>query len=67
MYGNQVAAGKVASAPGFLALAGHPVRWRLLAELARSDRQVRELTALAGLRRTWCPTIWASSGRAVWW
>ena len=34
--------------PGFLKLAGHPLRWRLLAELARSDRQVRELTALAG-------------------
>jgi len=34
--------------PGFLTLAGHPVRWRLLAELARSDRQVRELTALTG-------------------
>jgi ArsR family transcriptional regulator, arsenate/arsenite/antimonite-responsive transcriptional repressor / arsenate reductase (thioredoxin) len=31
-----------------LTLAGHPVRWRLLAELARSDRQVRELVALAG-------------------
>jgi protein-tyrosine-phosphatase/DNA-binding transcriptional ArsR family regulator len=43
-----VAAGSGASPPGFLALAGHPVRWRLLAELARSDRQVRELTALAG-------------------
>jgi protein-tyrosine-phosphatase len=26
-------------------LAAHPVRWRLLRELARSDRQVRELTA----------------------
>ena len=39
---------KVASPPGFLALAGHPVRWRLLAELASSDRQVRELTALTG-------------------
>jgi protein-tyrosine-phosphatase/DNA-binding transcriptional ArsR family regulator len=34
--------------PEFLALAGHPLRWRLLAELARSDRQVRELTALIG-------------------
>lgn len=34
--------------PGFLRLAGHPVRWRLLAELARSDRQVRELAALVG-------------------
>ena len=34
--------------PGFLRLAGDPVRWRLLSELARSDRQVRELTALLG-------------------
>jgi len=32
--------------PGFLQLAGHPLRWRLLSELARSDRQVRELKAL---------------------
>ena len=48
MYLHQVAAGNVTSPPGFLALAGHPVRWRLLAELARSDRQVRELTALVG-------------------
>lgn len=30
--------------PPFLTLAGHPVRWRLLTELARSDRQVAELT-----------------------
>jgi ArsR family transcriptional regulator, arsenate/arsenite/antimonite-responsive transcriptional repressor / arsenate reductase (thioredoxin) len=29
-----------------LRLAGHPLRWRLLAELARSDRHVRELTSL---------------------
>src|SRR2546429_4473667 len=36
------------SGPGFLQLAGHPVRWRLLRELARSDRQVRELTSLTG-------------------
>jgi ArsR family transcriptional regulator, arsenate/arsenite/antimonite-responsive transcriptional repressor / arsenate reductase (thioredoxin) len=34
------------SPPSFLALAGHPVRWRLLGELARSDRQVGELTRL---------------------
>jgi ArsR family transcriptional regulator, arsenate/arsenite/antimonite-responsive transcriptional repressor / arsenate reductase (thioredoxin) len=34
--------------PAFLGLAGHPVRWRLLSELARSDRQVNELTALVG-------------------
>src|SRR5262249_57243464 len=32
--------------PGFLRLAGHRLRWRLLSELARSDRQVRELKAL---------------------
>ena len=34
--------------PGFLRLAGHPVRWRLLTELSRTDRQVRELTGLLG-------------------
>jgi protein-tyrosine-phosphatase/DNA-binding transcriptional ArsR family regulator len=32
----------------FLRAAGHPLRWRLLGELARSDRQVSELTALVG-------------------
>ena len=32
----------------FLQLAGHPVRWRLLGELARSDRMVHELTGLVG-------------------
>jgi ArsR family transcriptional regulator, arsenate/arsenite/antimonite-responsive transcriptional repressor / arsenate reductase (thioredoxin) len=34
--------------PGFLRLAGHPLRWRLLTELARSDRRVRELRELLG-------------------
>ena len=34
--------------PGFLQLASHPVRWRLLGELARSDRQVRELVGAVG-------------------
>jgi len=34
--------------PEFLQLAGHPLRWRLLGELARSDRVVNELTALVG-------------------
>jgi protein-tyrosine-phosphatase/DNA-binding transcriptional ArsR family regulator len=33
------------SAPAFLQLAGHPLRWRLVEELARSDRSVHELTA----------------------
>ena len=32
----------------FLRLAGEPVRWQLLRELARSDRHVRELTGLVG-------------------
>ena len=34
--------------PDFLRLAGHPLRWRLLAELARSDRLVREITDRVG-------------------
>jgi len=34
--------------PAILGLAGHAVRWRLLGELARSDRQVHELTSLVG-------------------
>jgi ArsR family transcriptional regulator, arsenate/arsenite/antimonite-responsive transcriptional repressor / arsenate reductase (thioredoxin) len=37
------------SSPGeFLQLAGHPQRWRLMVELARSDRTVHELTVLVG-------------------
>ena len=35
-------------APSFVGLAGHPVRWGLLSELARSDRHVNELTHLLG-------------------
>jgi protein-tyrosine-phosphatase/DNA-binding transcriptional ArsR family regulator len=38
--------------PPFLQLAGHPLRWRLLRELARSDRRVGELCALAGRRQS---------------
>jgi protein-tyrosine-phosphatase/DNA-binding transcriptional ArsR family regulator len=34
--------------PEFLQLAGHPLRWRLLSELAQSDRMVHELTGLVG-------------------
>jgi protein-tyrosine-phosphatase/DNA-binding transcriptional ArsR family regulator len=34
--------------PAFLQLAGHPVRWRLLSELACSDRMVSELTSRVG-------------------
>src|SRR5689334_13615519 len=45
---DEATPGRDAGPPGFLQLAGHPVRWRLLRELARSDRQVRELTGLTG-------------------
>jgi ArsR family transcriptional regulator, arsenate/arsenite/antimonite-responsive transcriptional repressor / arsenate reductase (thioredoxin) len=41
-----------ASPPPFLRLAGHPLRWRLLSELARSDRRVGELCDLAGQRQS---------------
>jgi protein-tyrosine-phosphatase/DNA-binding transcriptional ArsR family regulator len=34
--------------PAFFQLAGHPLRWRLLGALARSDRVVTELTDLTG-------------------
>ena len=34
--------------PVLFQLAGHPIRWRLLAELAASDRRVRELTEAVG-------------------
>jgi protein-tyrosine-phosphatase len=43
-----VATGTKTAPPGFLQLAGHPLRWQLLCELARSDRQVRELTDALG-------------------
>jgi protein-tyrosine-phosphatase/DNA-binding transcriptional ArsR family regulator len=34
--------------PEFVIAAGHPLRWRLLTELAQGDRPVHELTALLG-------------------
>jgi protein-tyrosine-phosphatase/DNA-binding transcriptional ArsR family regulator len=34
--------------PDFLQLAGHPLRWRLLVELAQSDRAVQELAGRLG-------------------
>ncbi len=40
------------SPPQFLRLAGHPLRWRLLSELARSDRRVGELCEVAGRRQS---------------
>src|SRR3954467_10473472 len=41
-----------AAPPRFLRLAGHPLRWRLLSELSRSDRRVGELCELAGRRQS---------------
>jgi ArsR family transcriptional regulator, arsenate/arsenite/antimonite-responsive transcriptional repressor / arsenate reductase (thioredoxin) len=35
--------------PAFVGLAGHPVRWQLLAELGHTDLRVRELVARVGL------------------
>jgi ArsR family transcriptional regulator, arsenate/arsenite/antimonite-responsive transcriptional repressor / arsenate reductase (thioredoxin) len=40
------------SPPRFLRLAGHPLRWRLLSELACSDRRVGELCKLADRRQS---------------
>jgi protein-tyrosine-phosphatase/DNA-binding transcriptional ArsR family regulator len=40
------------SPPPFLRLAGHRLRWRLLSELAHSDRRVGELCELADLRQS---------------
>lgn len=43
-----VAVAPVQDPPMVLRLVGHPLRWRLLCELARSDRRVRELRTLVG-------------------
>jgi protein-tyrosine-phosphatase/DNA-binding transcriptional ArsR family regulator len=43
-----VAATLELTAPEFLQLAGHPLRWQLLGGLAHSDRTVHELTRLSG-------------------
>jgi protein-tyrosine-phosphatase/DNA-binding transcriptional ArsR family regulator len=43
-----VATWSLSAPPSFVRLAGHPLRWRLLGELARSDRRVRELVSLVG-------------------
>jgi ArsR family transcriptional regulator, arsenate/arsenite/antimonite-responsive transcriptional repressor / arsenate reductase (thioredoxin) len=38
--------------PRFLSLAGHPLRWQLLSELAHSDRRVGELCERVGERQS---------------
>jgi ArsR family transcriptional regulator, arsenate/arsenite/antimonite-responsive transcriptional repressor / arsenate reductase (thioredoxin) len=52
MYCDRVTVGSASAPPGFLRLAGHPLRWRLLSELAYSDRKVRELRVLTGERQS---------------
>src|SRR5215470_15531477 len=46
MYIAGVVSVALSAPPSFVRLAGHPLRWRLLGELARSDRRVRELVRL---------------------
>src|SRR5436190_6555114 len=46
MYCRGVVTETELAPPAFLQLAGHPLRWRLLGELARSDLMVHELTGL---------------------
>jgi protein-tyrosine-phosphatase/DNA-binding transcriptional ArsR family regulator len=49
MYSRAViAASQLESPPAVLGLLGHPLRWRLVGLLARSDRRVRELRDLVG-------------------
>ncbi len=47
MYSPRVASSNP-GAPAFVRLTRHPLRWRLLTELARSDLRVRELVTLPG-------------------
>jgi ArsR family transcriptional regulator, arsenate/arsenite/antimonite-responsive transcriptional repressor / arsenate reductase (thioredoxin) len=48
MYIDRMTGSSLAQPPSFARMAGHPVRWRLLAELAVTDRRVRELVARTG-------------------
>src|SRR3954452_15896162 len=53
MYsGDVVASPSSATPPAFLRLAAHPLRWRLLSELARSDLRVGELCRHSGHRQS---------------
>jgi protein-tyrosine-phosphatase/DNA-binding transcriptional ArsR family regulator len=48
MYVARVSSLSQPAPPPFVRVAGHPLRWRLLGELAHSDRRVRELVRLVG-------------------
>src|SRR5262245_59913295 len=53
MYSPPMATARsTSSPPRFLRLAGHPLRWQLLSELAHRDRRVGELCDLAGQRQS---------------
>src|SRR3954449_7164775 len=53
MYcGDVVASPSSATPPAFLRLAGHPLRWQVLSELARSDLRVGELCRRSGHRQS---------------
>jgi protein-tyrosine-phosphatase/DNA-binding transcriptional ArsR family regulator len=45
---SNASVGELDPQPAFLVLVAHPLRWRLLQELARSDRAVKELTDRLG-------------------
>ncbi|NKQ56199.1 ArsR family transcriptional regulator [Amycolatopsis sp. K13G38] len=48
MYSRSVAPADASTPPPFVRLASDPLRWRLLRELAGSDRRVRELVEAVG-------------------
>jgi len=48
MYSADMESGSYPEPPPFARMVADPLRWRLLGELARSDRRVRELVTLAG-------------------
>jgi ArsR family transcriptional regulator, arsenate/arsenite/antimonite-responsive transcriptional repressor / arsenate reductase (thioredoxin) len=48
MYSWAVSSADMSTPPPFVRLAGDPLRWRLLRELAGSDRRVRELVEAVG-------------------
>jgi protein-tyrosine-phosphatase len=49
MYTRRVGTVGLSAPPPVFGLVGHPLRWRLLQELAASDRRVRELTQRIGV------------------
>jgi len=48
MYPRGMVSSGQTTSPTFVRLAAHPLRWRLLTELATSDLRVRELVSLVG-------------------